>query len=274
MFPNLLTPTRAERPAVPLERRDPFSLGRFPVAQSSETRSVSLSQITNQKREEKKTKHYLEGSESSILRRILDPGVNLCVWQREPHKSAQLAVEALQTSAHSLAIHTTSANLLTISTALRAVVNNPDIRVRIGLDWLASDAIQLASLFSDLSGAKRIRIHLERVEDDGCSVFHEENLSVRLVCIYAGQGIQWAPEELVCREELEAAKTMEVSKANKAILPDANSTRTVPSWHVGVYAGKKWRPGLTSALVHRSAPVGTQKDFRLRLIIDDLSSAC
>lgn len=243
------------------------------MVESSETRSASFTPGPKQKGQKAQTVHYFEGGESAILRRILDPGVNLCVWQRSPHRSAQSAVEALQASAHSLAIHTTSPNLLSISTALRAVVNNPDIRVRIGLDWLAADAIHLAGLFSELSGAKRVRIRFERVEDNGCAAFHEDNLSIRMVCVYTDLGIEWVPEELVHREEIGAAAEREVDKANEVILPDAHSTRTVPGWHVSVFAGKKWRPGLTPALVHRSPAVGTPNDFRLRLLVDDIASA-
>lgn len=79
------------------------------------------------------------------------------------------------------------------------------------------------------------RVRLERVEDDGCALFHADTRC--------------------------------------AIVIDPTQIRSAPAWHVAVFKGRAWPGAEDNALIHRSAPVSHRGEHRLRLCID-LSDAC
>lgn len=56
---------------------------------------------------------------------------------------------------------------------------------------LLADAIQLARQYRQLAGTPDLRLRLERIDDDSCRCFHIDNVPLRLLCTYAGPGVQW-----------------------------------------------------------------------------------
>ncbi|GBQ20957.1 hypothetical protein AA0472_0299 [Acetobacter estunensis NRIC 0472] len=56
---------------------------------------------------------------------------------------------------------------------------------------LMDDTLTLARRYQRLSGTDEIRFRLEKIKDDSCRCFHVDNVPLRLLCAYAGPGVQW-----------------------------------------------------------------------------------
>lgn len=56
---------------------------------------------------------------------------------------------------------------------------------------LLDDALALARRYRQLSGTAEIRFRLEKITTDSCRRFHMDNVPLRLLCAYAGPGVQW-----------------------------------------------------------------------------------
>lgn len=130
---------------------------------------------------------------------------------------------------------------------------------------LAGDITHLSGLFSEIAKTIHPRVRLERVEDDGCAIFHADSLKIRLLCTYTGAGTEWLENTNVRRHEL-GSRGRSIRETNTAIVIHPANIRHIPAWHAAVFTGRG-REG-TPALIHRSAPVSTSNDHRLRLCID------
>ena len=207
--------------------------------------------------------HVAETEDSSVLRRIDDPAVNLAVWQREALPDAAPAIAALLAAVDPVAgdWHAPSARQI----AGQLGISDPDLADSVAV--LAADIVRLSLLFAALTSKRHPRVRLTRVEDDGCALFHADTLEVRLLCLYAGPGTQWLENDNVRREQL-GSRDRTLDEATAAIVIDPTAIRSIPNWHVAVLKGKAWPGSEANALVHRSAPVRHRDDHRLRLCID------
>ncbi len=209
--------------------------------------------------------HVAETEDSSVLRRIGDPAINLAVWQREALPDAGPAIAALLAAVGPVAgdWHAPSARQI----AGQLGFANASVGFVESFAALAADIVRLSLLFAALTSKRHPRVRLARVEDDGCALFHADTLEVRLLCLYAGPGTQWLENDNVRREQL-GSRDRTLDEANAAIVVDPTAIRSIPNWHVAVFKGKAWPGGEANALVHRSAPVRHRDDHRLRLCID------
>ena len=204
---------------------------------------------------------YAEGMSSEVLRDILSGGVSLAVWAREPLAACEPAIRALLSVPFRGDWKAPSADVLVVGierVTKGAATSNATTA-------LARDIGALSKLFGSIAGTKHPRVRLERVEDDGCALFHADTLEMRLLCTYAGPGTEWLDCDNLRREQLGTqGRTLE--EANDAIVIDPANIRSIAAWHVAVFSGRARESA--QALVHRSAPVSHPKDFRLRLCID------
>jgi hypothetical protein len=60
-------------------------------------------------------------------------------------------------------------------------------------EWLVNDLSFLGLMFEQLTGAQRLCLRLDVIEDDACRKFHVDNVRYRLVTTYRGPGTQWLP---------------------------------------------------------------------------------
>lgn len=133
--------------------------------------------------------------------------------------------------------------------------------------WLLDDIATLAGDFADIAECAEVRVRLERVTDKGCAAFHIDTLPLRLLCTYAGHGMQWADEPYIRRPEL-GLRGRSTKEANAAIVPDAARIRTMCTGAVAIFKGRLWPGGEGRGLIHRSYPVCCIQHARLRLVID------
>jgi len=54
-----------------------------------------------------------------------------------------------------------------------------------------ADIQRLAIIFAEHTVTRFIRLIVESVQDVPCPKFHQDNISLRLICTYAGAGTQW-----------------------------------------------------------------------------------
>lgn len=130
----------------------------------------------------------------------------------------------------------------------------------------ASDVAMLATAFRAATGAKNLRIRVERVPNDGCRLFHVDRVKVRLVCTYRGAGTEWLTERNLVREGLRKG-------SNDAMIRHWSMVRHLRPWAVALLKGELATGDADSGIVHRSPPVPTAFQSRLVVVIDDADVA-
>lgn len=110
---------------------------------------------------------------------------------------------------------------------------------------LRTDIAELAKLYARLLRLTRVRIRLETVTTDACSLFHVDRVRLRLLTTYIGPGTDW----------------LDVTAA-----PDER-IRRLPEGAVALFKGSLW-PG-SPGCPHRSPPIKGTGRHRLLLSIDE-----
>lgn len=122
--------------------------------------------------------------------------------------------------------------------------------------WLSQDAVFLARIFEELTGASRLRLRLETVVDDACRCFHPDNVRFRLVTTYRGPGTEWISP----RDATSTPSGAEVLGAK---------IRRLDRGHVAIMRGSRAATADLPALLHRSPPIAGSGVTRLFLAIDE-----
>lgn len=198
-------------------------------------------------------------------RAILEPGVNLWLWQR------QLDAPVVDAAARAAARAPGSARLVTpIDERHHAVERLLDAHhapPSSGRTRLAQDMASLAFMFARLSGLARVQLRLDAALHEACPLFHVDSVPLRLLCTYVGAGTEWLADGDADRDEL-GLQGRRVGAANDAIRGGAQA-RSVPSGWVAICRNPTHprRFGdATPGVVHRSPdPAGVP---RLLLVID------
>lgn len=121
--------------------------------------------------------------------------------------------------------------------------------------WLVADATFQARLFSELSGASRLRLRLERTSHDACPRFHKDNVTHRLLCTYRGAGTEYIdPRHLSDDLDLD-----DVAPAH---------IRQLPRAAIAVMRGGKNEDASRPGVFHRSPVNDARGDARLLLVIE------
>lgn len=202
-------------------------------------------------------RHHAEGMLETVLEEIRRPDVNLAIWLRsEPPVSAI----ARFLEGEPVRVDVPRPTAETLRTALGPKSDR----------GLCADILRLTRIFGRIAGTEHPRVRLERVEDDGCALFHADSLRLRMLCTYAGEGTEWLGNDNVHWNEL-GLRGRTIEEANAAIVRDFGAVRSLPSRAVAIFSGRG-RPE-TPPLIHRSAPVRANGGVRLRLCID-LPTAC
>lgn len=114
-------------------------------------------------------------------------------------------------------------------------------------EWLVDDIAALSQIFADLMGTEYLRLRLDAVSTNACSLFHIDAISARLVCTYRGAGTQYG------------------------LSADGEGPERVFSVPTGapiLLRGTLWPETPRSGLLHRSPPIEGTGETRLLLVID------
>lgn len=204
----------------------------------------------------------LEVGDPEGLRFLAREDINLLVWRRgrqAPRLDALLAV-----SRDARAPDEGDPRLLRAATLVEdisAFVQAHYPVANAATMAFAVDLFELAALLIQLTGAPALRPRIERVEHDGCRLFHADRVPVRLLCTYCGPGTQWVPDAAANRAALGKGD-------NAAICPDPGSVRSIARGDVALLKGDLWPGNAGRGLIHRSPPLGRSGTQRLLLALD------
>ncbi|MEQ9363313.1 MAG: DUF1826 domain-containing protein [Leptospirales bacterium] len=144
-----------------------------------------------------------------------------------------------------------------------------------GLSLFARDVAELAEKFARIardsrgsaavhpgdSGADRkLRLRIDRVEDDMCAAFHTDCYRMRMICTYRGAGTEWTANENVDRREFYSLP------ASDRLIDSQRVFRLRAGW-VAILKGEGYPGAEGAAIVHRS-PAASPEEWRLVLRID------
>ena len=207
--------------------------------------------------------HQKSSDAPEDLSAIRTTGVNLAVWERSESRCCSSAIDSLLSASEAVALDLDPAEKTEIEREVTRLVGRHGTTDAAGA--LALDIWNLVGLFCRIAGTKRARVRLERIQDDGCLLFHADTLLLRMLCTYAGPGTEWLENDNARYDEL-GSQGRSLEDANGAIVIDPSRIQRVPPWHVALFSGRL-RLG-TPPLIHRSCPVPTEREHRIRLCID------
>ena len=170
---------------------------------------------------------------------ILDPAINLAVWERP----SALPVGSL---AGFGTIQMTTAVDHAHGSLTAAFAQQPPAA------WhaeIAADITALAAAFATIMDLSHVVIRLERVTGDACKRWHADYVSVRMICTYRGSGTQWIERSV-----------------ESADAPAVETPQSLAPGDVGLFKGRI----LTGeqAIIHRSPPIAGTGEERLLLVLD------
>lgn len=118
----------------------------------------------------------------SALKDIQQPDQHIVVVERSIGTPLQAAIEAWLAYAPRL--------FLTRGTPETIEREIADI-MPVDAHWLLRDILTLAHQYRTFSHTQELRVRLEIIIGDSCRRFHVDNVPLRLLCTYAGPGVQW-----------------------------------------------------------------------------------
>lgn len=136
--------------------------------------------------------------------------------------------------------------------------------------------VDMASLVTDFSaalGSSHLHAQLAVVTHDKCRKFHTDNVTVRLLCTYAGPGTEWVRNEDVARENL-ARTDVDPETANRSVLRVQDAVHYCTAGDVLLLKGEAFDGNRGSGAVHRSPSIAGRSLRRLLFKVDEHSCGC
>lgn len=118
---------------------------------------------------------------------ITKPYINLAIWDRQDDINIKPIVDWLAHKPFELEYKTSVGK---VSKTLHKNLEVP-IELNKSLKALTADIQKLAEVFSEYSLTNNIRLVIESVHDIPCPKFHQDNVTIRLICTYTGAGTEW-----------------------------------------------------------------------------------
>ena len=195
------------------------------------------------------------------LRRITEPGVNLCLWRRSVPPELEHYIDCFvlpRTIKRTTSIQVASVNLDEFL---------QDIPATDGLAHFRTDIDELVQLYAELTGAVRLSLKLESFSTNLCERFHTDQVHLRLICSYAGPGTEWLDNADVNRAKLGPGSEGRPDEKSGLLLPGAR-VRQMPRFAIGLMKGDCWPGNRGYGLVHRSPRIIDRKLRRVLFKIE------
>ena len=195
----------------------------------------------------------------SVFERIFDDDVTICIWNRSPDL---ILANYLRNSAGSgswerrARVDATSPNFEELLTGFQADVG----RVR----WV-TELTALVDLFTALTDARTVGLRITATDRATCPRFHCDQVGLRLLCCWVGEGTEFLAEEDVIRDAV-GSRQGSVGFAAGPVRP-GGVVRQMRSFAVGAFKGDLWPGNEGHGVVHRSPqPEG----WRVFVSLDEL----
>ena len=202
--------------------------------------------------------HHAIGDQPDVLHRILEPGVNLSLWQR-PVQSA-IAQELSSLQASDLPDVRCSTSSSSFDDDVCGLLRRQGLDSTAFTSWRL-DLRKLADLYFSVSENRRVKMRLETTDANNCHRFHADRTRLRLLCTYRGPGTEWLTEAQVDRWSLSNGS------ANEDIIRFGEPTRFMSFW-VGIMKGSAYPGNAGHGLVHRSPPIAGSGQTRVLFCLD------
>ncbi len=139
-----------------------------------------------------------------------------------------------------------------------------------GKQHVVEDIYLLADMLTTLFDCEEVGLRLAPLTTAMCPRFHQDNIPVRLVHTYLGDGTQWLPKEALGENQLScdsAVKTQSRDdRRQQAYRYRQQDIHQMQAFDVGLLKGKAWHGHEKSAALHRSCPIeGESKRVLLSL---------
>ena len=198
------------------------------------------------------------GSTIQALHQVLDPGVNLSVWERRPDKALVGDINRLPNGwRDSVRFKAMASDFLP---AMERAFDGTALESEALSSWLA-DMAMLAEAFAALTGRRSLEARLDTLTRAMCPRFHVDSNGLRLICTYRGIGTELLASHQVDRSALRRGESDEI------MLQTTRPQRMPPYW-VGIMKGSRFPGNGGSGLVHRSPPVEMPGDTRILFCLD------
>jgi len=198
------------------------------------------------------------GDRADVLRHVLDPEVNLCLWQRP----AQVAVirEIASLLASDLPDVRCATSLASFDDDVCTLLQQQGLDPSAFSHWRA-DMLRLADAYFNVSGNNEVTLRLVTTNEDECRRFHVDRTQLRLLCTYRGPGTEWLPDDQVDR------MAQATGAPNEAIVRYGEPSQFEPFW-AGILKGDAFPGNFGHGLVHRSPPVSGTGQTRVLFCLD------
>jgi len=198
------------------------------------------------------------GSTRQALHQVLDPGVNLAVWERRPDEALVEDINRLPDGwRDSVRFKAMASDFLPAMERALADISPESEALS---NWLA-DMTMLAEAFVALTGRRSLEARLDTLTRAMCPRFHVDSNGLRLICTYRGIGTEWLASHQVDRSALRRGESDEI------MLQTTRPQRMPPYW-VGIMKGSRFPGNAGSGLVHRSPPVEMPGETRILFCLD------
>jgi len=129
------------------------------------------------------------------------------------------------------------------------------------------DIFLLSDMLTTLFDCDSVGVRLVPLQSAMCPSFHVDNIPVRLVNTYLGEGTQWLPQESVIRSPI--GDIQGTAKTRLGQLYKEDSVKQMQAFDVGLLKGKAWQGHEELAAVHRSCKV-EPNEKRVLLTLDPM----
>lgn len=204
---------------------------------------------------------------SSPLAKILEPRLNVVTFERSLTAEMRAVLEEVAAAEPFRRQLQLDAGLVDPTPLLTAV------KVREAREFLAQDIAALVREYGRALSRRHVHAKLAVLHDDGCRKLHTDNVTVRLLCTYAGPGTEWVPDADAVRENV-GRTDVDIATANRSVLREPGVVRTVNAGDVILLKGDGY-PGFRGrGAVHRSPPIADDGLRRLVLTLDEHPCGC
>ena len=195
-------------------------------------------------------------STSNILNEIINPHVNLALWQRPNQREISREVATLQGSQLLDVRRPTS--LASIDTDVCELLQLQGIAPA-NFENLRADIAQLTQLMHGSTQKRNFIFRLLTTYRDDCRRFHLDRTRLRMMCTYRGPGSEWLTDSQVDRGALARGEP------NEAVIRFGEPSHFGTFW-VGILKGDPGNVG--TGLVHRSPPITGSGQVRVLFCLD------
>lgn len=199
----------------------------------------------------------LHSEGAAVLDALLQPGVELALWQRSADPRLAALAEWMQTLPLAQ-LPVCRMNLQpTEAVAKLNAAFDASRTPHSALRWtLVADIADLVNRFAAITGCDTVRLRLDAISNNACRRWHRDCVPMRLITTYRGPGTEWvAPEQgqtVIAQPDLDAPHGAQLAPLD-----------------VALFKGCGWPEAAhDSGIVHRSPPIEGLGLTRLVLVLN------